>query len=96
MGGFEIRVNSGNINNELKEIINSENTLKLNKLDTYSSVSAAMDEFTSVYETFSTLIEQYKSILEKDLGNISSAVEKMNSVDNLEGEGILGIDVSAK
>ena len=96
MGGFEIRVNSGNINNELKEIINSENTLKLNKLDTYSSVSAAMDEFTSVYETFSTLIEQYKSILEKDLGNISSAVEKMDSVDNLEGEGILGIDVSAK
>lgn len=96
MSGLEIRVNSGTIHNELTDIRNAENELKINKLGSHSSVSAALDEFVSVYTAFSTLIERYKEILEKDLGSVSSAAEKMDSVDKLEGEGILGINASTK
>lgn len=92
MGSSEIRINQFELSAQKLAIANKLSSLspgKLNAKDTGNA--AAIKEFVSLYEEFSTVVKDYTIVLNSDLSRVMSAAGQMSDVDKSEGVFIQGL-----
>lgn len=92
MGSSEIRINQLELNVQKIAIANKLAALtpgKLNARDTGNA--AAVKEFVSLYEDFSTVVRDYILVLNSDLQRVMSAAGQMSDIDKSEGVYLQGL-----